>query len=61
MQTAPDTPSRFRGTLNRPPFEWLDLGTGAVQKELNLLLYTVYFKAIERDDLVSVVHCDNVF
>lgn len=57
VQTTPDAPGRLRRTLDCPPLQRLDLGSGRIQEELDLLLDARYLETIECDDLVAVIDC----
>jgi len=56
MQPTPDPSRTLRRALNRPPFERLNLGTGRVQQELDLLFHYVHLVSIKRNDLIPVIH-----
>jgi hypothetical protein len=56
MHTGPNTTSGLCRADDHLPLQRLDLRTGSVEEELDLLLDTVDFKAAETDGFVHVVH-----
>lgn len=55
MQPAPDTSCRLRPADHRIPLERLDLGTGRIEQDLNLLLNPIHLEALQANDFVPVV------